>query len=107
MTDIGRSGAMGRPVEADKPPGLLYNIFVRNITAKIAASPMVAIVLIVFIGCTLWSVWFSFTDSRSLPNGDFVGFTRLGSNALQSLRENIPRYQYLRERVEPASRFTN
>ncbi len=76
MTDIGRSGAMGRPVEADKPPGLLYNIFVRNITAKIAASPMVAIVLIVFIGCTLWSVWFSFTDSRSLPNGDFVGWAQ-------------------------------
>ncbi|HWU18509.1 MAG TPA: sugar ABC transporter permease [Devosia sp.] len=35
---------------------------------------MVAIVLIVFVGCTLWTIWFSFTDSRALPNGAFVGF---------------------------------
>ncbi|WP_284392851.1 carbohydrate ABC transporter permease [Devosia yakushimensis] len=35
---------------------------------------MVAIVLIVFIGCTLWTIWFSFTDSRALPNGAFIGF---------------------------------
>ncbi|MFK4811073.1 sugar ABC transporter permease [Devosia neptuniae] len=35
---------------------------------------MVAIVLVVFIGCTLWTIWFSFTDSRALPNGAFVGF---------------------------------
>jgi glucose/mannose transport system permease protein len=52
----------------------LYNLFVRNISAKLAASPMVAIVLVVFIGCTLWTIWFSFTDSRALPNGAFVGF---------------------------------
>ena len=61
-------------LERTRPPGLLYNLFVRNISAKIAASPMVAIVLIVFVGCTLWTIWFSFTDSRALPNGAFVGF---------------------------------
>ena len=38
---------------------------------------------------------------------EFVGFTRLGSNALQSLKENIPRYQYLREQVTAPSRFSN
>lgn len=38
---------------------------------------------------------------------EFVGFTRLGSNALSSLKDNIPRYQYLREKNFAApSRFT-
>jgi LPS-assembly protein len=36
-----------------------------------------------------------------------VGFSRLGSGALQSLKQNIPRYQYLRERVTTPSRFSN
>lgn len=38
---------------------------------------------------------------------EFVGFTRLGSNALSSLKENVPRYQYLREKNFAApSRFS-
>jgi LPS-assembly protein len=36
-----------------------------------------------------------------------VGFTHLGSNALQALKENIPRYQFLRERTTTPSRFSN
>jgi LPS-assembly protein len=36
-----------------------------------------------------------------------VGFSRLGSSALQALKENIPRYQYLREQVTVPSRFSN
>ena len=31
----------------------------------------------------------------------------LGSNALQTLKDNIPRYQFLRERVTTPSRFSN
>jgi len=38
---------------------------------------------------------------------EFVGFSRIGENPLQSLRANIPKYQYLREQVTPPSRFTN
>ena len=38
---------------------------------------------------------------------EFVGFTRLGTNVLGALRENIPRYQGLREQVTTPSRFTN
>ncbi|RYX94037.1 MAG: LPS-assembly protein LptD [Comamonadaceae bacterium] len=38
---------------------------------------------------------------------EFVGFTRLGSNPLQTLKDNIPRYQYLREQTVSPSRFSN
>ena len=52
----------------------LRHALLRNLSAKIAAMPMVATVLVVFVGCTLWTVWYSLTDSRLLPNGEFVGF---------------------------------
>ncbi len=52
----------------------LRGLFTRNLSAKVAAAPMVATVLVVFVGCTLWTVWYSFTDSRLLPNGEFIGF---------------------------------
>lgn len=47
------------------------------------------------------------SNKRVMFQLEFVGFTRLGSNALQTLRENIPRYQYLRQEVLPRSRFSN
>ena len=37
---------------------------------------------------------------------EFSGLSRVGSNPLRSLRNNIPRYQNLREDVTPPSRFT-
>ena len=37
---------------------------------------------------------------------EFVGLSRLGSNPLNTLRNHIPRYQYLRQEVVPPSRFT-
>jgi LPS-assembly protein len=46
-------------------------------------------------------------NKRVLFQLEFVGFSRLGSGALQSLKQNIPRYQYLRERVTTPSRFSN
>ena len=36
---------------------------------------------------------------------EFSDFTRIGSSPLQSLRNNVPRYQYLREEINPPSRF--
>jgi LPS-assembly protein len=36
---------------------------------------------------------------------EFVGFSRLGVSPLQTLRDSIPRYQFLREQVNPPSRF--
>jgi LPS-assembly protein len=47
------------------------------------------------------------SNKRVLFQLEFVGFTRLGSNALQALKDNIPRYQFLREQVRTPSRFTN
>ncbi|HVZ46960.1 MAG TPA: LPS-assembly protein LptD [Ramlibacter sp.] len=47
------------------------------------------------------------SNTRVLFQLEFVGFSKLGSNALQALRENIPRYQFLREETKTPSRFTN
>ncbi|GKS86276.1 LPS-assembly protein LptD [Acidovorax sp. SUPP1855] len=48
-------------------------------------------------------------NTRLLFQIEFVGFSRLslGSNPLTSLKQNIPRYQYLREQTSTPSRFTN
>ena len=71
MADLAVPEARRRP--AGRLGRALRHLFLRNIAAKIAATPMVAVVLVVFVGCTLWTVWYSFTDSRLLPNGDFAG----------------------------------
>jgi LPS-assembly protein len=47
------------------------------------------------------------SNKRILFQLEFVGFSRLGSNALAALKENIPRYQFLREQVKTPSRFGN
>jgi glucose/mannose transport system permease protein len=54
--------------------GFLRKTFLHNLPAKIAALPMVATVLVVFVGCTLWTVYYSFTNSKLLPTGKLVGF---------------------------------
>lgn len=46
------------------------------------------------------------SNKRVLFQLEFVGFTRLGTNPLRTLRDNIPRYQYLREKTTTPSRFT-
>ena len=47
------------------------------------------------------------SNKRVLFQLELVGFARLGTNALQTLKEHIPRYQYLREQVTTPSRFSN
>jgi LPS-assembly protein len=49
----------------------------------------------------------STSSTRILAQLEFVGFSRVGANPLKTLKANIPRYQYLRERTETPSRFTN
>jgi LPS-assembly protein len=65
-------------------------------------------------GCWLGRIVFerlqsgtSSSNKRVLFQLEFVGFSRLGSNALSALRENVPRYQYLREEITTPSRFSN
>lgn len=49
------------------------------------------------------------SSSRLLFQLEFVGFSRVGSDPLRTLKQNIPRYQYLREDNvnSPLGRFSN
>ena len=47
------------------------------------------------------------TNQRIMFQLEFVGFSRLGIDPLSTLKNNIPRYQYLREQVSSPSRFSN
>ncbi|MEY4696809.1 MAG: hypothetical protein RIT14_1237, partial [Pseudomonadota bacterium] len=49
------------------------NPLFRNLTAKIAALPMIVTALVVFVGCSVWTVVYSFSASRALPLNTFVG----------------------------------
>lgn len=48
----------------------------RNLNAKIASLPMIATALIVFVGGSAWSVFYSFTSSKLLPVTNFVGLAQ-------------------------------
>jgi LPS-assembly protein len=45
--------------------------------------------------------------SRIMLQLEFVGFSHIGSSPLKTLRDNIPRYQYLRDQTTEPSRFSN
>ena len=55
--------------EAKRPVQLF-----RNMSAKIAAIPMILTALVIFVGCTIWTIVHSFTKSKLLPNTRWVGF---------------------------------
>jgi len=46
----------------------------RHTAATLALLPTALIVLVVYVGCMLWTVRLSFTSSRLLPMLDWVGF---------------------------------
>jgi glucose/mannose transport system permease protein len=48
----------------------------RGVTPTLALLPVWAIVLVVYVGATLWTAQISLTDSRLLPTGHFVGLTQ-------------------------------
>jgi glucose/mannose transport system permease protein len=60
---------LARPAQSSRPPIKLF----KNMSAKIASIPMVATALVIFFGCSVWTVVHSFTKSRMLPKLDFVG----------------------------------
>ncbi len=47
--------------------------FLRNLPAKIASIPMILTALVIFVGGTVWTVFYSFTNSKLLPRAQFVG----------------------------------
>lgn len=53
---------------------LMVSRIFRNVHGKIAAIPMILTAVIVFVGGTLWTVTYSFTNSKLLPRLNFVGF---------------------------------
>lgn len=55
------------------PPLARPNRLFRNLTAKIAAVPMILTAVVIFMGGSLWTVLYSFTDSKLLPRLRFVG----------------------------------
>lgn len=52
--------------------------WLKNGSAKIASIPMILTVIVVFIGCTLWTVIYSFSKSKLLPKPLF-SYTELFS----------------------------
>ena len=62
-------------VQATEPVRAPNRMF-KNLSAKIASIPMILTALVIFVGCTLWTVTYSFTNSRLLPKMDFVGLAQ-------------------------------
>lgn len=50
------------------------NQLFRNLSAKIAAIPMILVSVGIFTGATLWTVYHSFTNSKLLPKSELIGF---------------------------------
>lgn len=48
----------------------------KNMSAKIAAIPMILTAMVVFVGGTAWTVVYSFTGSKLLPKEKFVGLAQ-------------------------------
>jgi len=67
MAETGMTKPNSEP--AARRPSRLF----RNLNAKIASLPMIATVLVIFVGCTLWTVTYSFTNSKLLPKLNWVG----------------------------------
>ncbi|MEO3387020.1 sugar ABC transporter permease [Mesorhizobium sp. CAU 1741] len=76
-------------MEQARRPNRLF----RNLNAKIAAIPMILTALVVFTGGTIWTIVYSFTNSRLLPREEFVGlqqYERLwGSSKWHIAIENL------------------
>jgi glucose/mannose transport system permease protein len=58
-----------------EPSGRRSGLF-RNMAAKIATLPMILTALVVFLGGTIWTVVYSFTNSKLLPRLNFVGLVQ-------------------------------
>ncbi len=48
----------------------------------------------------------SSANTQILFQLELVGFSRIGASPLETLKSNVPRYQYLREKISDPSRFT-
>ena len=69
MAVVDQSGVTPAAARRAKRPNPLF----RNLSSKFASIPMVFVALVIFVGCSVWTVTYSFTDSGLLPRLDFVG----------------------------------
>lgn len=69
---VGLSAVGNRDISNSRP-GRVERMWVHNFAAKFAGVPMVLTALGIFVGCTVWTVVHSFTNSKLLPKLDFVG----------------------------------
>lgn len=49
------------------------NSLLRNMASKVASIPMVLTTMVIFVGCTIWTIAYSFTGSKLLPRWRWVG----------------------------------
>ena len=50
-----------------------------RLAAGLALSPALLVAVVVYVGCTAWTMWISLTASRMLPNSTFVGLRQYAS----------------------------
>jgi len=72
----GAVAASGSGSQLVARPGIVERVWTFNLTAKIAAIPMMLVALGVFTGGTIWTVVYSFTDSKLLPRTKWVGWAQ-------------------------------
>lgn len=48
----------------------------RAVPRAIAGVPLIVVACVVFVGCSLWTVIYSFTSSRLLPRSEYVGLAQ-------------------------------
>ncbi len=58
---------------AQSTPSARPNQLFRNLNSKIASIPMIFVALVIFLGGSIWTIVYSFTNSRLLPRANFVG----------------------------------
>ncbi|MGF9563549.1 sugar ABC transporter permease [Neorhizobium sp. JUb45] len=69
---------------AQSTPSARPSQLFRNLNSKIASIPMIFVALVIFLGGSVWTVVYSFTNSRLLPRTNFVGldqYERLWASA--------------------------
>ncbi|MEM1300992.1 MAG: sugar ABC transporter permease [Pseudomonadota bacterium] len=57
-------------MQAAAKPNRLF----KNLASKVASIPMILTALVIFIGCTVWTVVYSFTGSKLFPRLRWVGW---------------------------------
>src|SRR5882724_2824855 len=50
-----------------------------RLAVGLALSPAMLVLVVVYVGCTGWTMWISLTASRMLPNSTFVGLRQYAS----------------------------